>query len=81
MKSLAALTALWPSVAEFARDAGIKPSHAHVMLTRGNISVGYWPAIIEAAEKRGLSGVTPEALLRLHTPAPDDATPAPADAD
>lgn len=64
--SVGALLGRWPSVAEFARDIGINPSHAQTMKTRGSIPVDYWPATIVAAKQRHIEGVTAEHLLKLH---------------
>lgn len=60
------LMALWPSVSEFARDIGVKPSHAQTMKARGRIPVDYFEATVEAASRRGFAGVTYEALVRMH---------------
>lgn len=57
-------TAIWPSIPEFARDVGLKASHVHTMRVRGRIPVEYWPAIIEAAQRRGFD-VTAEMLLKM----------------
>jgi hypothetical protein len=75
MHNLSDLTGLWPSVADFARDIGVKPSHAHTMLVRGNIPVVYWPKIIQAADGRGIKGVTSEAMMNIHTEAAEPAQP------
>jgi antitoxin VapB len=65
-ETVGVLMGQWPSVAEFARDIGIKPSHAQVMKVRGSIPVDYWPATISAARARGIKGVTAELLMKLH---------------
>jgi hypothetical protein len=39
--TVAELMALWPSDAEFAREAGIAPKHAHAMKRRGSIPDEY----------------------------------------
>jgi hypothetical protein len=57
---------LWPTVAEFARDIGIKPTHAQTMRVRGSIPVEYWPNILAAAKARKLGGITADALMKLH---------------
>lgn len=67
MRTLDDLMGLWPSVSEFGRDIGIKPSHAQTIRVRGSIPVEYWPAIIKAASERGFKGVTAERLMALHT--------------
>lgn len=65
MKTLRELMQQWPSVAAFARDIEIPPTHAHVMLNRGRIPVDYWPRILRAARQRKIKGVSPELLLEL----------------
>ena len=57
--------ALWDSDAEFARDIGIKPSHAQVMKLRRSIPLEHWPNVISAAKRRRYGGVTMEALTEL----------------
>lgn len=69
MKTIADLTDQWLTAAEFARDIGLKPSHAGVFKIRGSIPVEHWPAIIKAAADRGIEGVTAESLMALHTDA------------
>lgn len=65
---------LWPSVADFGRDIGIKPSHAQTIRVRGSIPVEYWPAIIRAAAERGIEGVTADSLMALHAPSESEAS-------
>ena len=57
---------LWPTLAEFARDIGIKPSHAGTMLVRGTIPPSHWSRVVAAAAERGLSTVTLDALSSLY---------------
>jgi len=68
LETVAQVMGLWATDAEFARDIGIKPSHAQTMKVRGSIPVDYWPDIIAAAERRGLAGVTADTLMRIHAP-------------
>jgi len=55
----------WPSISEFARDIGIKPTHATAMKTRGTINPDHFPAIVAAAKQRRISGVTLETLHEM----------------
>lgn len=64
------LMALWPSDAEFARDAGIAPKHASMMKRRGSIPDDYRPGVIDAALRRGIEGVTYERLTLMHAKRP-----------
>jgi hypothetical protein len=67
MKTVSDIFDLWPSAAELARDIGLKrESHATVMKHRGSIPVAYWPQLIDAAARRGIVGVTFEALAMAH---------------
>ena len=51
-----------------ARAIGLKPIHTQTMKTRHSIPVGYWVAVVEAAERRSIGGVTYEKLVLLHNP-------------
>lgn len=59
------LQALWPTYADFASDIGVRDGTAQVMRTRGVIHPDHFPAIIKAAETRGIPGVTWEVLYAL----------------
>jgi hypothetical protein len=63
MRTIDDLMKLWPTVAEFARDIGIKPTHAQTMRVRGSIPVEYWPNILAAAKTRNLPGITADTLI------------------
>ena len=52
----------WPSIAEFAADAGCGYEAARQMRRRASIPPAYWLRIIDAAERRKLDGIT---LLRM----------------
>ena len=45
---------------------GIKPFHAQTMKTRRSIPSGYWVAIVKAAERQKIRGITYERLAKLH---------------
>ena len=49
------------------RGVGITTEHAAAMRRRGSIPVSYWPKLIESAAQRGVSGVTYDALVALHS--------------
>ena len=56
--------ALWPSLAEFARDTGIPYETAKAMRRRNSIGDGHRAAVIEQARNRGFAHVTFELLTR-----------------
>lgn len=56
--------ALWPSIAELARDIGEPYETVRKWKVRGSIPAAYWVAITTAAAKRGFD-VTLEALARI----------------
>lgn len=49
-----------------AEAIGISPIHAQTMKTRRSIPSGYWLAIVKAAERQKIRGVTLEKLAHLH---------------
>lgn len=55
----------WPSPAEFGADLGIKDAHVRTFKMRDSIPADYWERIVEAAIKRGISGVTVAVLARI----------------
>lgn len=55
----------WPTDAEFARDIGIKPTHAQVMKLRDSIPPAYWSKVVAAATERGIDDVTLELLAAI----------------
>lgn len=69
MNTIDDLMRLWPSISDFGRDIGVKPSHAHVMRARGSIPSEHWQAVIDAAAARGIGGITADSLVRLHAKA------------
>ena len=67
MSTVQQIIGLWPSAAEMARDIGLKrASHGTVLKWRSSIPVKYWPQLVEAAERRGIKGVTYEVLAEAH---------------
>lgn len=74
MMTVDSLISLWPSAEVFADDIGLKwRSHARVMKIRGRIPRAYWPKVAEAAERRGINGVSIAQLERIHAPQSDEA--------
>lgn len=53
---------LWPTVADLAADLDFKYVTVAAWKQRNFIQPMYWPAIISAAQKRGIEGVTYETL-------------------
>lgn len=64
----------WPSLSDFARDAGVSYGAAKQMRRRGSIPVIYWPALL-ASQVGRREGLTADKLVTLHAPAPAEATP------
>jgi hypothetical protein len=64
------LIKLWPNAEAFAADLGLKNggSHARVMKMRGSIPRVYWPAMVEAAGRRGFA-LTEEQIKTAHASA------------
>lgn len=53
-------------MAVFAADVGVPYASAQSMKGRDAINPIYWPRIIRAAERRGVDGVTYEALVQMY---------------
>jgi len=64
---VATLIAKWPkpSLANFARDLGVRVEHAGSMKHRKSIPSTHWLAVVRAAEGRGIEGVTLEMLAEM----------------
>lgn len=54
----------WPSLSAFAEDLSVSYGTAKAMRRRGGIPDRYWLTAVEAADRRGLDGVTLEGLAR-----------------
>lgn len=54
----------WPTLAELADDLSIAYGTAKAMKRRGVIPSQYWELMIEASARRGIIGVTYEALAK-----------------
>lgn len=79
IKSFRNIIELWPSIGDFADDIGVKYVTAQVMKHRDSIDADHWVAVVEAAKRRGYSGITYETLARLRigvTPNPKRRAPA-----
>ena len=58
----------WPSNKDLAEDLGLRhDSHCRVMKVRGRIPRAYWWMMVEAAERRGIKGVTIDRLKKIHS--------------
>lgn len=67
MTSVRDIIEKWPSASEMARDIGLRrPSHGAMMKMRGSIPPQHWPKLVQAAERRGIEGVSFEALALAH---------------
>ena len=57
----------WPSTRDLAADLGLRdPSHCRTMKARGRIPRAYWHDLVEAAERRGIKGISIARLKSLH---------------
>jgi hypothetical protein len=56
------LIRLWPSLSEFAADLDVNYVTAKAMRFRSSIPASYWVAMVDAARRRGISGVDYQAL-------------------
>jgi hypothetical protein len=67
LTTVADLIALWGSAEQFAREVGLKrPEHARTMRIRGTINERWHDAIVLAASRRGIDGVTHPVLARIN---------------
>jgi hypothetical protein len=55
----------WPSLGEFAKDAGVSYGAAKQMRRRNSIPAEHWLAIITAAKARGMD-ISSELLITAH---------------
>lgn len=67
MEDFATLIARWPSpsIRTFADDLGVAYVTAQMWKHRNSVPVEHWDRVIGAANKRGIDGITLEALQRL----------------
>jgi hypothetical protein len=52
------------SIATFAADVGVAYSHAQIMRYRNSIGADYWPSVVAAAKRRGVT-LTHEDLMKM----------------
>lgn len=50
----------------FSREIGVKQTTGSEMKRRNSIPVAHWPAVVAAAKRCGVRGVTYELLVRIH---------------
>lgn len=55
----------WPSLPEFAADIDVIYVTAQAMHRRDGIDDAYWKAMVEAAQRRGIEGVTLDLLASI----------------
>lgn len=65
MQSFAEIIRAWPDDATFADDGGVTTARVAVWKSRDRIPAEHWGWIIQAAERRGIPGVSWEALAVL----------------
>lgn len=66
--SISALIDTWKTIAEFATEVGCGYEAARQMRRRESIAPEHWAKVIEAAEAKGIEGITYEWLARKRTP-------------
>lgn len=64
--SIRDIMSIWPTVAEMSRDLQVNQRSLYSMWNRHKINARYWPALIEAAHRRGHKEVSSELLMQLH---------------
>lgn len=65
MNSFAEIIALWPTVAAFADDVGVKYPTAASWEQRNTLPSDIWEDVVLAAADRGFEGVTLERLAAI----------------
>lgn len=53
---------LWPSLSDFADDIGVTYGASKQMRRRNSIAPGYWDLLVKNAARRGIEGVSLDAL-------------------
>lgn len=71
VKTVGDLMRLWPTISDYARDVGLRPTHAQTIAVRGRLPVEYWDITIKAAARRSIDGVTADFILKLHSETPE----------
>jgi hypothetical protein len=67
MTTFASIFDAFGGPAALGRALGISTEHAVQMRRRNSIPPEHWPALVEAARRDGVAGVTTEALLAART--------------
>lgn len=65
MQRFSDILAEWPSHAAIEDDLGVKRGLPAVWRHRDSVPPEYWLALVDAAQRRGIEGVTLEALARI----------------
>jgi hypothetical protein len=65
MTGFATIIGMFGGPGSFAKECGIKASHARAMKTRNSIAPVYWSEVIKAARKRGI-WLTEEMLVAMY---------------
>lgn len=68
MSSHVDLIEKWPSLTAFAEDIGQPYNNAKAMKRRGRIPAWYWASCVAGAERRGIDGVSLDALANAVRP-------------
>nr|RAV93395.1 hypothetical protein DBT41_16145 [Aerococcus urinae] len=55
----------WPTLGDFAEDAGVSSGAAKQMRRRDSIDPAYWEGVVAGAEKRHIEGVSLDQLARI----------------
>lgn len=73
MKTFSDIIDLWPkpSIATFADDIGVVYVTAQVMRYRDSINSKHWDAVVAAAKRRGIHGVSLAVLASIKSNEPD----------
>ncbi len=66
MRTLAAIFSAFGGASKVGRAIGVSTEHAASMKRRNSIPVGYWPALVAAAQERQITDITYESLTHLH---------------
>lgn len=67
MSAVQSIIAKWDTPAKFGRAIDLKViNHAHQMWDRMSIPLLRWPAVVEAAARDEIKGVTIDALMAAH---------------
>jgi hypothetical protein len=67
MRKVDAIIAALGGPKDVAEIIGTTSVHVRTMRQRGSVHIRHWPALIRAAEDRGVEGLTYETLVTAHT--------------